>query len=525
MSGDGERRRPPWRVLLDPEPMRTPSLFVRRAHIAASLLAALWALSVASSAGAQPVQPQPGEPDKPVTEPTAPEGQGGAAATEPATPPTGPGPEEAAPKPPEKPKPVPAAPPAKPAPSTVAAAGAETGAEGSAEEAELEIQRQARLALGPVTLAPIVLVALQIVPYAGADSLVQAGDAAERGGFRLRHARLGLAGAYADQAEWEVSSEIAADHESASVRIRDAWAGYTPFQALKLYAGARTVPFSRSVLVGSGHGALIERPLAVRAMAPDNQVGAEVEGDFADGAFGYAAGVYNGFQRSDEFYGGYIENYSPIGNRFDGLAYAARLTSEPLGRLGATMADEHHDPFRFGVGASYFFSDGGTRDVHSAGGDALMHVYGFHLLAEVLWALNVPEAEPTQPTVETEQVTSFGFVAEAGYMILQDALGLAARFEWIDPNGNVEDEGDDWLLTVGAGYQFFDRLLKVQADYTHREEMAGLALANDSVMLQLQLQLEGPVHEPPPAEPTEPPAAPGAATQPAATKGAGEEAP
>jgi hypothetical protein len=242
--------------------------------------------------------------------------------------------------------------------------------------------------------------------------------------------------------------------------------------------------------VGSGNGALAERPLAVRAMAPFHQIGAELDGDPWEGAFGYSAGVYNGFQRSDQFYSGFEENYSPLGNRFDGLAFAARLRSEPLGYLGPTMADEEQGPFRLGVGASYFYTHSGARDLHSAGGDALLKVSGFHLLAEALWSLSAPQAQPTVPTTGLEQVTSFAVVAEAGYMIVANTLGLAARFEYIDPNTNTEDEGDNWLLTAGAGYQLLDRLLKIQADYSHREELKGLAMANDSVLVQFQLQLD-----------------------------------
>jgi hypothetical protein len=117
-------------------------------------------------------------------------------------------------------------------------------------------------------------------------------------------------------------------------------------------------------------------------------------------------------------------------------------------------------------------------------------VQGFHFLAEGLWSLSLPETQPTLPTVDTGEVTSYALVGEAGYMILAEMLGVAARFEWIDPNVDSEDESDAWLITGGAHFSFVERLFKLQAEYTHREERFGLSLANDSVTLQLQLQLD-----------------------------------
>jgi hypothetical protein len=351
-----------------------------------------------------------------------------------------------------------------------------------------DLREQAQLELGPLTLAPIVLLALQVTPYVGDDSFFQAGDIAEREGFRLRRGRLGFAGDFMERARFAVSTELSSS-EDGKVRIYDAWLGYTQFEWLRAYAGARTVPYSRSALARSGNAALIERPLAVRAMAPQHQIGAALDGELWEGKLGYTGGVYNGFQRSEYFYAGYEENYAPFGNRFHGLAYAGRLRAAPLGRLDPTIADERHSPFRFGVGASYFYSDGGAVNTHSAAGDALLHVAGFHLLAEALWSLADPDETPTVPTDAVEQVTAFAAVGEAGYMILEEMLGVTARFEWIDPNTNTDNEGDNWLLTAGASYQLLDRLLRVQAEYTHREEINGLSLANDSFTLQFQLQL------------------------------------
>jgi hypothetical protein len=403
---------------------------------------------------------------------------------------------------PEEPEPEPPAPEAEPraepVPKVPARAPRErqkpAGAKddkrvaGDVAEPEGSWRERLRLDVGPVYLAPIVLVAVQLTPYVGDEAFFQAGDIAERPGFRLRHARLGIEAGYTDQARLRVSGELGSDE--GNVRIHDAWAAYTPFSYLEIAGGALKVPFSRNELLSTGRGALIERPLLVRATAPGNQVGGVISGEVADAAFGYAIGVSNGLQRAGQFYQGYEENYAIAGNRFDGLLFAARLTTEPLGALPITAADEEQGPARFGLGANYLVTDGGVRDVHQVGGDGHLMVRGFHLILEGLWLRTLPETEPTQPTDLVAEQSSWGLSAEAGYMILPRMLGLAARFEWIDPDVDSDDESDNWLITGGAHFQFIDQLLKLQADYTHREERYGLSLANDSVTLQLQGQLD-----------------------------------
>jgi hypothetical protein len=43
------------------------------------------------------------------------------------------------------------------------------------------------------------------------------------------------------------------------------------------------------------------------------------------------------------------------------------------------------------------------------------------------------------------------------------------------------------MLTGGASYHIFNDFLKAQLDYTHRAQLHGLTLADDSVVLQAQL--------------------------------------
>ncbi len=459
--------------------------------VLALTLAPLIVVTLGSEAAAQPADPEP-PADKPAADEedkATVEDEKEKATEEEAEKPKPEAPAEKPEAPAEKPKAeAPAEKPKAEAPAEKPKAEVDEATEAAASAEQLDWRDYVRLKLGPIELYPIALVALQASPWVGEDSFYQAGDIAEQGGFRLRRARFGFGGEVAKSARFSLSGQLSSD-EDGELKIRDAWAGFTRWEFIQAFAGAHRVPYSRSGITSTGNHALIEAPLAVRAMAPSNQVGMTLGGSIGGGAFGYTVGLFNGFQRQDQFYAGFVENYSPFGNRFDGLAYAARLSTEPLGRLDPFIADERHSDFRFGGGASYFFSDGGARDLHAVSGDVLAHFFGVHILQEVLWTLAEPESVPTQASTQIEQVISFASVSEAGYMILENMLGVAVRFEWIDPITVVEDEGDNWLITGGATFQVIDRLLRLQADYTHREERFGLSLANDSVTLQFQLKL------------------------------------
>jgi hypothetical protein len=341
---------------------------------------------------------------------------------------------------------------------------------------------------GPLRIAPVVLMQVQALPYVGNESYLQAGDLGERGGFRLRRGRFGLAGTLYRRVPFKITAELSSD-DKGTVRLHDAWFGYDRFKPLQVFAGARDVPFSRSALVDAGDSALIERPLAVRAMAPFHQLGLSAEGGFWSGALNYAIGVYNGVSRTDQFFEGYTENAAILGNRWGGLTYAARLRGDPLGDLGRTVEDLEHDKFRLSFGSSFFFSNGGTRNIFGIGGDVLIHVRGLHVLGEFLGSRTELRAEPTQPTSQSANVQSLSVVGEIGYVVLRKRLGITARFEWLNPNTGASDESDGWLLTGGISYHVLRDLLKAQLDYTHRQEIHGRTLANDALVFQFQLNL------------------------------------
>ena len=65
--------------------------------------------------------------------------------------------------------------------------------------------------------------------------------------------------------------------------------------------------------------------------------------------------------------------------------------------------------------------------------------------------------------------------------------GLAVRVEWLDGNTDFDDEHDGLIVTGTATVYAVRNLLKVQVEYTHREELHGPSVDNDAALAGVQL--------------------------------------
>ncbi len=339
------------------------------------------------------------------------------------------------------------------------------------------------------SLWPIALIQVQATPYVGENTSFLNGDIAEHPGFRMRRARLGVGAAWESILKAEIQAELLTNAQ-VTILLNQAWVGFTPKSYFGAYMGFLDVPFSRSSLTPAADTALIDRPLAARALAPQQQLGLYVQGALLDSKLQYTLGVYNGFQRFDQFYSGYRQPLAGFGNRFDNLAYAARVATSLL-TPGHEIPMPGDKKDRLNAGASYFYSDGGARDIHAVDGDILFQKAGFRALAEGIFSMTTPESVPTQPTTQTENIESYAAILEVGYTFRR-TLGAHVRFEWIDANTAVQDEADNWLLTGGLSFTppVVGKYLKAQLEYTHREEVFGLSLENDSLTFQTQFALQ-----------------------------------
>ena len=329
------------------------------------------------------------------------------------------------------------------------------------------------------------LVSAQAAVYTGEDNLLQSGDTAEQPGFRLRYGRFGLHGWAFGNVEFMVSMETA----DLKVRPLDAWLSYRPFDVLAITVGAHKVPFSRYATTGSDHGALLERPLSVDAMSPYRQMGVTLHGAIGNGLASYAVGVYNGLDRNTNFHEGYVENAVFDGNRFNKISFAGRLSLEPLGSVGDDIADLDGGGFRIGVGTSVLHNEGSTTRATAWSADVILKMHGFHLISEYISDTSEPVEDPTTPQTIPTQVDRSGLVVGMGYMVIPGQLGIAVRGEMFDDDANVDNNGDQLVITGGLQYYWHRHHFKVSIDYTHREELYGASLDNDALLLSAHFAL------------------------------------
>ncbi len=329
-------------------------------------------------------------------------------------------------------------------------------------------------------------IALPIDPDNKNEHRLENGDPAEQLGMRLRRARFGLAGWAYGVMDYAMTVEGTGD---GAAELVDAWIGYRRYPLANVIFGVRKMPFSRYALLSSKRNSLAERPLSVTAMAPFRQVGLSLEGNIAGGLLHYSAGVYNGFERGVGFYEGYQQPKAFDGNRYEQLAYGGRASMQPFGSIGSDLADLNGGGLRLSIGTSTFLLDGSTNTISAWGVDLAMKAHGFHMVAEYLADTAEPANQPETDAGVPVELNRMCLVGEMGYMMLPEQLGLTVRGEWIDDNVEVENAGDSIVVGGGLQYYWHRQHLKAQLDYTHRMELHGISLDNDTLLFQLQLSL------------------------------------
>ncbi len=321
-----------------------------------------------------------------------------------------------------------------------------------------------------------------LVGLVGDDANVDSGEVMSRDGFRIRRARLGVAGRVSEDWHYELELDLI-DEDNGGNALIDANIKYQPIEWVWIRAGAGKPGFSRTLSTSSGDMQFMERPFWVNLeratdthmLDLDHQVGLSAGGQVS--LFSYEVGVFNGSPGFSK------------GDMNDGLLYVLRL-GVGMGEMGKTEADLERGDFRWKLGLSGYVNHDAAAEYRGAGVDFSFKVIGISFYAEAVWAKGIPNVASEYVTSELDETERWGMYAQAGYMLPFDFmdLELAARFAIMDDAVHIDDEGDLWELTAGINAYFLGDIIKVMINYVRREEMNGRPIDNDMAAAMLQLK-------------------------------------
>jgi len=319
------------------------------------------------------------------------------------------------------------------------------------------------------------------------DADLTNGDRMQETGFMLRRARFGFDGQFMKGVTYDLEMDLF-DQERAGGPLYAAWIAWRPSHWFGTVLGVQPFPFLMGEMVSSGELPHLDRAIGANAMSPENTMGLLLKTEPWEEHLTISAGLFNGLRRASSFFGGYEGVGVSMGNRFEELAYAARLDFQPLAPIGRGIADiGQGEEFRLALGGAGLYNDGSS--ILTMGYSAYLHakLRGVHLFAEYAADKAEPRDKPTTTSTIAASLERRVFNVSLGYVFLKDVLGLAFRGELLDDNLDQETQGDEWQLTGTLTWYVVGDFFKAQIEYTHREELHGLPIENDAAMGGVQL--------------------------------------
>jgi phosphate-selective porin OprO and OprP len=301
--------------------------------------------------------------------------------------------------------------------------------------------------------------------------------------FRLRRARINLAGDYAEQFDFKMEGDFANSDGLSSNRLAfeatDIWINWHQFAAAQIKAGQYKAPFGLEQLTPDTALYTIERSLPTNAITPERQIGVELWGKPFTSIWPeqkdlltYYAGIFNGNGRNisvndnNEFmYVGRLE-LQPFNGKIFGQKSFLKLGGDGLWSRDAAgtsistagnllvNADGSLSPFTL--------PSADERAAWSV--DAWLEVGPFDLIGEYLQerveGRTVNGVAPTFSNFMTD-----GFYVTGGYFLLPKKLQAVVQWQYLNPG----QKGNDGLYSIlgGLNYYIHGDDLKLMVNYIH----------------------------------------------------------
>lgn len=323
-------------------------------------------------------------------------------------------------------------------------------------------------------------------------------------GFGLTRARLGFEGDYANQGSFKLQLRTVPNVELLEARL-----DFEPLPWLTITAGRFKVPFSRQELTSESRLQFVDRAAFIKA-TPGRQLGVAFEvntgfGALEDDFLTVSAGMFNGESAKER---------APINNIDEDFLYAARIQVAPMGDAPMAEGDlrplgERHEP-QMVVGGSWSREtrgeDNGDYDQQNVGGDLLFLWHGLSLYGEIFRM----DRDYVDDDLNLDYA-AFGYNVQLGFFIpatyVEEHLELVTRVEEYDPQRARNDDRADELRPTAAGngpaqrngsqavrayaggvnWYFFEHDLKLQALYTHYDQLENTVLSASSAEVPLDV--------------------------------------
>jgi phosphate-selective porin OprO/OprP len=308
------------------------------------------------------------------------------------------------------------------------------------------------------------------------------GETALKDRFRIRRARIGMTGDFAEQFDFKIEGDFGQSDGTSGSRTAfsgtDIWINWHQFAAAQIKAGQYKAPFGLEQLTPDTALLFPERSLPTGAITPDRQIGVQLWGKPLASIWPeqkdlltYYAGIFNGNGRN-------ITN-----NDNNNFMYVGRLESTLFKdffgkgsylKLGADILNSRDDTgTNISQGANLLVNDDGSlspfvlpeADERTAWSvDGWLRLGQFDLIGEFLQERVQPRTVPGA-TPAFSKFTTDGFYVTGAYYLIPKKLQLAVRWEHLNPG----QKGNDGISSIlgGLNYYIHGDDLKLMVNYIH----------------------------------------------------------
>src|SRR5213595_1166462 len=309
------------------------------------------------------------------------------------------------------------------------------------------------------------------------------GQTALKDRFRLRRARIGLTGDFAENFDFKMEGDFEnSDGTSPSNRTdfsgTDIWLNWHQFPSAQVKAGQYKAPFGLEQLTPDTSLYTIERSIATGAITPERQIGIQLWGKPFTNIWPeqkdlvtYYAGVFNGNGRNINV------------NDNNNFMFVGRLELQPLKdfagkgsflKLGGDVLNSRDN-------AGVNISQAGNLLVNADGSlssftlpsaaqrtawsvDAWLELGPFDLIGEYLQETVLPRTVPGA-TPAFSAFNSDGFYVTGAYYILPKKLQAVVQWQFLNPG----QKGNDGIPSILGGLNYYIRgdSVKLMVNYIH----------------------------------------------------------